>query len=111
MTVSEWSENGHRRCFSTMCPGMRIEAQVRHDVVSFFDSVSTRLAGPVRGARIADKRLIRKLLKAGALEDGVVTVSEMRGTGVCNFAAARQHLESYDALFLGVEEVPRTCAV
>jgi group II intron reverse transcriptase/maturase len=53
------------------------------DVASFFDSVSKDWLVRFVEHRIGDKRiirLIRKWLKAGVLEDGVVTVSEM-GTG------------------------------
>src|SRR6516164_337903 len=53
------------------------------DVASFFDSVSKNWLVRFVEHRIGDKRiirLIRKWLKAGVLEDGVVTVSEM-GTG------------------------------
>ena len=41
------------------------------------------MAGPLPGTRIGDKRiirLIRKWLRAGILEDGIVTVDD-RGTG------------------------------
>jgi group II intron reverse transcriptase/maturase len=53
------------------------------DVATFFDSVSKDWLVRFVEHRIGDKRiirLIRKWLKAGVLEDGVVTVSEM-GTG------------------------------
>ena len=53
------------------------------DVASFFDSVSKNWLVRFVEHRIGDKRiirLIRKWLKAGVLEDGVVTVSEI-GTG------------------------------
>ena len=53
------------------------------DLVSFFDSVSKEWLIRFVEHRIGDKRiirLIRKWLKAGVLEDGVVTVSES-GTG------------------------------
>ena len=53
------------------------------DVASFFDSVSKDWLVRFVEHRIGDKRiirLIRKWLKAGVLEDGVVTVSEV-GTG------------------------------
>jgi RNA-directed DNA polymerase len=53
------------------------------DVASFFDSVSKDWLVRFVEHRIGDKRiirLIRKWLKAGVLEGGVVTVSEM-GTG------------------------------
>ncbi|HEX4969199.1 MAG TPA: group II intron reverse transcriptase/maturase [Nitrospiraceae bacterium] len=53
------------------------------DVAAFFDSVSKEWLVRFVEHRIGDKRiirLIRKWLKAGVLEDGVVTVSEM-GTG------------------------------
>src|SRR5579864_3055948 len=53
------------------------------DVASFFDSVSQNWLVRFVEHRIGDKRiirLIRKWLKAGVLEDGVVTVGEI-GTG------------------------------
>jgi RNA-directed DNA polymerase len=53
------------------------------DVASFFDSVSKYWLVRFVEHRIGDKRIIRlicKWLKAGVLEDGVVTVSEV-GTG------------------------------
>src|SRR5690349_15934641 len=53
------------------------------DVASFFDSVSKDWLVRFVEHRIGDKRitrLIRKWLKAGVLEEGIVTVSEM-GTG------------------------------
>ena len=53
------------------------------DVASFFDSVSKEWLVRFVEHRIGDKRiirLIRKWLKSGVLEDGVVTVSEV-GTG------------------------------
>jgi RNA-directed DNA polymerase len=53
------------------------------DLRSFFDSVSQQWLLRFVEHRIADRRmlrLIRKWLKAGVLEDGVVTVGEM-GTG------------------------------
>jgi RNA-directed DNA polymerase len=53
------------------------------DVANFFDSVSKDWLVRFVEHRIGDKRiirLIRKWLKAGVLEEGVVTVSEM-GTG------------------------------
>jgi group II intron reverse transcriptase/maturase len=53
------------------------------DVASFFDSVSKEKLVRFVEHRVGDPRIIRliqKWLKAGVLEDGVVTVSEM-GTG------------------------------
>ena len=53
------------------------------DIRSFFDEVSQQWLGRFLGHRIGDPRILRliqKWLKAGILEDGVVTVSE-RGTG------------------------------
>jgi hypothetical protein len=53
------------------------------DVASFFDSVSKDWLVRFVEHRIGDRRIIRliqKWLKAGVLEDGVVTVSE-KGTG------------------------------
>src|SRR6516164_5619881 len=73
------------------------------DVRSFFDSVSKDWLVRFVGERIGDKRIIRliqKWLKAGVLEDGIVTVSET-GPGVGDFAAAGQHLSSLRARSLG----------
>jgi RNA-directed DNA polymerase len=53
------------------------------DIRSFFDEVSQEWLGRFLNHRIGDPRIIRliqKWLKAGVLEDGVVTTSEM-GTG------------------------------
>jgi retron-type reverse transcriptase len=53
------------------------------DVASFFDSVSKEKLVRFVEHRVGDPRIIRliqKWLKAGVLEDGVVTVSES-GTG------------------------------
>src|SRR5438876_2962161 len=53
------------------------------DIRLFFDTVSQEWLGRFLEHRIGDKRIIRlvqKWLKAGVLEDGVVSVSE-RGTG------------------------------
>ena len=53
------------------------------DIRSFFDTVSQEWLIRFLEHRIGDKRIIRlvqKWLKAGVLEDGVVSVSE-RGTG------------------------------
>jgi len=61
----------------------RVNSIFDADVASFFDSVSKEWLVRFVEHRIGDKRiirLIRKWLKAGVLEDGVVTVSEV-GTG------------------------------
>jgi RNA-directed DNA polymerase len=65
------------------------------DIRSFFDTVSQDWLIRFLEHRIGDKRiirLIRKWLKAGVLEDGVVTVSE-QGTGqgavICREQAGR----------------------
>ena len=53
------------------------------DIQSFFDTVSHEKLLALLGKRIADTRMLRligKWLKAGVLEDGLVSVSE-RGTG------------------------------
>ena len=66
------------------------------DIRSFFDSVSQEWLVRFLEHRVSDPRairLIRKWLKAGILEDGVVTVSE-RGTGQgsVGITAPCQHL-------------------
>ena len=53
------------------------------DIRTFFDSVSQEWLVRFVEHRIGDKRIIRliqKWLRAGVLEDGIVTVSD-RGTG------------------------------
>ena len=53
------------------------------DIRSFFDEISQEWLVRFLEHRIGDRRIIRliqKWLKAGILEDGIVTVSE-RGTG------------------------------
>ena len=74
-----WSASPARRC------NWILDADIR----SFFDSVSQQWlirfpgSSPRTSHRIGDRRIIRliqKWLKAGILEDGVVTVSDT-GTG------------------------------
>ena len=63
--------------------GTRVNHILDCDVRSFFDAVSQEWLVRFLQHRIADPRiirLIRKWLRAGVLEDGVVTVSD-RGTG------------------------------
>ena len=63
--------------------GTRVNHILDCDIRSFFDAVSQEWLVRFLEHRIADPRiirLIRKWLKAGVLEDGVVTVSD-RGTG------------------------------
>jgi retron-type reverse transcriptase len=67
-------------------------------LAAFFDLVSKEWLVPFVEHRIGNKRiirLIRKWLKAGVLEDGVVTVSEVgTGQGSVISTAARQHLHA-----------------
>src|ERR671934_1095984 len=69
-----------------LCVGIssrKVNFIVDADIRSFFDTVSQEWLIRFVEHRIGDRRiirLIRKWLKAGVLEDGVVTVSE-RGTG------------------------------
>jgi retron-type reverse transcriptase len=63
--------------------GTKVNHVLDCDVRSFFDAVSQEWLVRFLQHRIADPRiirLIRKWLKAGVLEDGVVTVSDT-GTG------------------------------
>ncbi len=63
--------------------GWRVNFILDADVASFFDSVSKEKLVRFVEHRVGDWRIIRllqKWLKAGVLEDGVVTVSES-GTG------------------------------
>jgi len=63
--------------------GRKVNWILDADIRSFFDSVNQEWLIRFVEHRIGDKRivrLIRKWLKAGILEDGVVAVSD-RGTG------------------------------
>ena len=63
--------------------GTKVNYILNADIRSFFDDVSQSWLERFLNHRIGDKRilrLIRKWLKAGVLEDGVVTVSD-KGTG------------------------------
>src|SRR6266403_5130136 len=77
---------GPHDALDALCVGISSK-KVNHvldaDIRSFFDSVSQEWLVRFLGHRVSDPRvirLIRKWLKAGILEDGVVTVSE-QGTG------------------------------
>jgi len=68
---------------STAITGRKVNYIVDADIQSFFDTVNHDWLIRFLEHRIGDKRiirLIRKWLKAGVLEDGLVTVSD-RGTG------------------------------
>ena len=63
--------------------GKKVNYILDADIQSFFDSVDQEWLVRFIKHRISDRRIIRliqKWLKAGVLEDGVVTVSET-GTG------------------------------
>jgi RNA-directed DNA polymerase len=63
--------------------GKKVSFILDADIRSFFDEISQEWLIRFLGHRIGDRRIIRliqKWLKAGILEDGVVSVSE-RGTG------------------------------
>ena len=66
------------------------------DIRSFFTEVSQEWVVRFLEHRIGDKRIIRlvqKWLRAGVLEDGIVTVEENGdGPGLGDFAAARERL-------------------
>ena len=66
------------------------------DIRSFFDEISQQWLIRFLEHRIGDRRIIRliqKWLKAGVLEDGVVTVSGRRDeAGLGDLAAACQRL-------------------
>jgi retron-type reverse transcriptase len=65
------------------------------DIRSFFDEISQDWLIRFLEHRIGDRRiiLIQKWLKAGVLEDGVVTVSGRGdGTGLGDLTATCQHL-------------------
>src|ERR1700747_3074409 len=71
------------------------------DIRSFFDEVSQQWLGRFLKHRINDPRIIRliqKWLKAGVLEDGVVTVSE-KGTGQGSVASPLLANVYLDSLF------------
>ena len=74
------------------------------DVRSFFDEVSQRWLIRFVEHRVGDPRIIRlihKWLKAGVLEDGVVTVSE-KGTGQGSVMAPRTQKVTFGACRCGV---------
>ena len=75
------------------------------DVASFFNSVSKEKLVRFVEHRVGDPRIIRliqKWLKAGVLEDGVVTVSESgTGQGSVVVTAARQRLPALHLRPLG----------
>jgi RNA-directed DNA polymerase len=79
-------KRGQHDALDALCVGIttkRVNFIFDADVRSFFDEVSQRWLVRFVEHRIGDPRiirLIRKWLKAGVLEDGVVTVSE-KGTG------------------------------
>ncbi len=78
--------------------GTKVNRILDADIRSFFDEVSQERLLRFVEHRIGDRRiirLIRKWLKAGILEDGVVSVSE-RGTGLRggDLAAPGQYLPS-----------------
>ena len=84
------------------------------DVRSFFDEVSQPWLIRFVEHRVGDPRLIRliqKWLKAGVLEDGVVTVSE-KGTGQGSVLAPRTQKITFGACGCGVyAAVRRTTAI
>ena len=79
-------KRGQHDALDALCVGIttrRVNFIFDADVRSFFDEVSQSLLIRFTEHRVGDPRiirLIRKWLKAGVLEDGVVTVSE-KGTG------------------------------
>src|SRR6266550_2398851 len=79
-------KRGQHDALDALCVGIttrRVNFIFDADVRSFFDEVSQSLLIRFIEYRVGDPRiirLIRKWLKAGVLEDGVVTVSE-KGTG------------------------------
>src|SRR5438132_5346632 len=79
-------KRGQHDALDALCVGIttrRVNFIFDADVRSFFDEVSQSLLIRFIEHRVGDPRiirLIRKWLKAGVLEDGVVTVSE-KGTG------------------------------
>lgn len=79
-------KRGQHDCLDALCVGItrkRVNFILDADVRSFFDEVSQNWLVRFVEHRIGDPRiirLIRKWLKAGVLEDGVVTTSD-KGTG------------------------------
>ena len=80
--TSPWAE-GSRTPWWSASPARRVNWILDADIRSFFDSVSQECLIRFVEHRVGDPRIIRliqKWLKAGILEDGVVTVSDT-GTG------------------------------
>jgi group II intron reverse transcriptase/maturase len=79
-------KRGQHDALDALCVGItakRVNFILDSDIRSFFDEVSQSWLVRVVEHRIGDPRIVRliqKRLKAGVLEDGVVTISE-KGTG------------------------------
>jgi RNA-directed DNA polymerase len=77
---------GQHNALDALCVGItskKVNFVLDADIQSFFDKVSQEWLVRFVEHRVGDRRiirLIRKWLKAGVLEDGVVTVSD-QGTG------------------------------
>src|SRR5262245_3309585 len=98
---------GQHNALDALCVGIaskRVNFIFDADVRSFFDEVSQSWLVRFVEHRVGDPRiirLIRKWLKAGVLEDGVVTVSD-KGTGQGSvLTAARQCLPALRVRSLG----------
>jgi RNA-directed DNA polymerase len=89
---------GQHDALDALCVGItskKVNFIFDADVRSFFDEVSQEWLVRFVEHRVGDPRiirLIRKWLKAGVLEDGIVTVSEGDWSGFGDLTAARQHL-------------------
>src|SRR6516164_3786875 len=91
-------ERGTHDALDALCVGIdcrKVNWILDADIRSFFDEISQEWLIRFVEHRIGDPRiirLIRKWLKAGVLEDGIVTTSE-RGTGqgIGDFTASGQH--------------------
>ena len=79
-------DRGQHNALDALCVGIdrkKVNFVLDADIRSFFDEVSKEWIVRFVEHRVGDRRIIRliqKWLKAGVLEDGVVTVSD-RGTG------------------------------
>jgi retron-type reverse transcriptase len=88
---------GTHDALDALCVGIdsrKVNFILDADIRSFFDEINQDWLIRFLEHRIGDRRvirLIRKWLKAGVLEDGIVTVSN-RGTGRGDLTAACQHL-------------------
>ena len=99
---------GTHDALDALCVGIhskKVSFILDADIRSFFDEINQEWLIRFVEHRIGDRRiirLIRKWLKAGVMENGVVTVSEQGdGAGSGDLAAACQHLPALRARSVG----------